>query len=271
MIKLVATDLDDTLLNHEWKISQRNIATIRQAVEHGVIVTLATGRMAVSSRRYAKELGLDIPIITYHGALIEQGLSGEVLYRKVVPTDLAADIVENLLNRAVHTQIFIKDRVFTQKTNQYSDYYCKMAGVIVEEQDILKVLDEEPEGLEKILCIGEEGVLKQSSEELREIYGDRLHFTSSKPYFFDMVDKDVNKGTALKALSEQYNIHPYEIMAIGDSINDTEMISFAGIGVAVENAHPSIKKIANHITASNNQDGVAKAINKFVLDGERLV
>lgn len=270
MIKLVATDLDDTLLNHEWKISKRNILAIRQAVDIGVKVTLATGRMAVSTRRYARELGLDVPIITYHGALIEQGLSGEVLYRKVVPTDLAADIVENLLKRDVHTHIFIKDRVFTQKTNQYSDFYCKMAGVLVEEVDILKVLEKEPEGLEKILCIGEESALKQTSEDLKEIYRDRLHFTSSKPYFFDMVDKDVNKGTALKALSEQYNIRPDEIMAIGDSINDTEMITFAGLGVAVENAHPNIKKIATHITASNNRDGVAKAIEKFVLHRDYL-
>ena len=85
-----------------------------------------------------------------------------------------------------------------------------------------------------------------------------------------MVDKDVNKGTALKALSEQYNISPDEIMAIGDSINDTEMITFAGLGVAVENAHPNIKKIATHITSSNNQDGVAKAIEKFILNRESL-
>lgn len=265
MIRLVATDLDDTLLNHEWKISARNIAAIRQAVKNGVKVTLATGRMALSSRKYAKELGLDIPIITYHGALIEQGLSGEVLYRKVIPSNLAADIVENLLKRGVHTQIFIKDRVFTQTICKHSDYYCKMAGVSVEEANLLQLLEKEPEGLEKILCIGEEDTLKLTSEELKVVYGNRLHFTSSKTYFFDMLDKDVNKGTALKALSERYDIRPEEVMAIGDNINDTEMITFAGLGVAVENAHPNIKKIADYITSSNNEDGVAKALERFVV------
>lgn len=265
LIRLVATDLDGTLLNHEWKISRNNIQAIRQALVLGVKVTLATGRMAISSRKYAREIGLDVPIITYHGALVEQALSGEILYRKVVPVELAAEIVEWLHKKDIHTQIFIKDRVFTRKANDHSEAYAKMSGVRVEEADLFKLLEQEPEGLEKILCIGGEDLLKSTSEELKEIYGNRLHFTSSNPYFFDMIDKEVHKGNALKALSERFNIRPEEVMAIGDSINDTEMITFAGLGIAVENAHPSIKKVADYITASNNQDGVAKAIHKFIL------
>jgi Cof subfamily protein (haloacid dehalogenase superfamily) len=81
-----------------------------------------------------------------------------------------------------------------------------------------------------------------------------------------MIDKDVNKGTALKALADQWGIRREEVMAIGDSLNDCEMITYAGIGVAMENAHPEIKKIANYITANNNDSGVAKAIEKFVLE-----
>lgn len=265
MIRLVATDLDGTLLNQEWKISPRNIQAIRQAVENGVKVTLATGRMAVATRRYAHELGLDVPIITYHGALVEQAISGEVLYRKVVPVELAAEIVEHLLMKGIHTQIFIKDRVFVRKANAYSDEYGKISSLKVEEADVYKLLQKEPEGLEKILCIGEVDVLKKVEDELKEIYGEKLHFTSSKANFFDMVHPEVNKGTALKALSDQWEIQADEVMALGDSINDKEMITFAGIGVAMENAHPEIKKIANHITSSNREDGVAKAIEKFVL------
>ncbi len=262
---MVATDLDDTLLNENWEISPRNIKAIRRAVEEGVRVTLATGRMAVSSRRYARELGLDVPIITYHGALVEQALSGEVLYRKVIPSDLATEIVDYLLRKEVHTQIYIKDRVFVAKANDYSRDYGKMASVEVEEEDVLKLLEKEPEGLEKILCIGDKAELKKVGDELRNIYAERLHFTSSKPYFFDMTHPEVNKGTALKALAEGWNINQEEVMAIGDSINDREMITYAGIGVAVENAHPEIKKIADYVTLSNRADGVAQAIETFVL------
>ncbi|NLI92161.1 MAG: HAD family phosphatase [Peptococcaceae bacterium] len=265
MIRLVASDLDDTLLNEEWRISPGNLKTIKLAIEQGVKFTLATGRMAVSSRKYAKELGLDIPIITYHGALVEQALSGEVLYRKVIPIDLAAEIVEFLLRNRIHTQIYIKDRVFVNKANEVSKAYGKMADVEVEEADLLKLMEKEPEGLEKILCIGEGPNLRQSADELRRTYLGRLHFTTSKSHFLDMIHPEVNKGNALKALAKQWDIPREEVMAIGDSINDREMIEYAGIGVAVENAHPEIKKIADFITASNKEDGVAKAIEKFVL------
>lgn len=264
MIRLVATDLDGTLLNEEWKISPGNIRAIRQAVENGVKVTLATGRMAAATRGYAHELGLDVPIITYHGALVEQALSGEVLYRKVVPVELAAEIVEYLLKKDMHTQIFIKDRVFVRKANEHSKAYSKMAGLRVEEADIYKLLEKEADGVEKILCIGEEDELKRAGEELKSIYAQKLHFTSSSFNFFDMIHPEVNKGSALKALADQWGIRPEEVMAVGDSLNDREMITYAGIGVAMENAHPEIKKIADFITFSNREDGVAKAIEKFV-------
>lgn len=265
MIKLIASDLDGTLLNEKWQISSANIQAIRLASEKGVTFTLATGRMAAATRGYARELGLDVPIITYHGALVEQALSGEILYRKVVPVELAAEIVERLLKKGIHTQIFIKDRVFVQKANQHSEAYGKMAGLKVEEANICKLLEKETGGLEKILCIGEEANLKRISEQLKEEYNHRLHFTSSQANFFDMIHPEVNKGNALKALADQWGIPAEGVMAFGDSLNDSEMIAYAGIGVAMENAHTELKKIADYITSSNKEDGVAKAIEKFVL------
>lgn len=265
MIRLVASDLDGTLLNQEWKISPANIRAIRQAVAKGTRVTLATGRMAAATRGYARELGLDVPLITYHGALVEQALSGEILYRKVVDRELAAEIVEYLLQRDIHTQIFIKDRVFTRKTNDYSEYYGRMAGVPVEEADIYKLIEKEPEGLEKILCIGDDDLLNRVEEELKKVYSGRLHFTSSNINFFDMTHPEVNKGSALRALAEGWGIDAREVMAVGDSLNDKEMLIYAGLSVAMANAHPEIRKIADYITASNLEDGVAKAIEKYVL------
>lgn len=268
MIKLIASDLDGTLLNDEWKISPRNIEAIRQAVEKGVKVTLATGRMAAATRKYARELGLDVPIITYHGALVEQALSGEVLYRKVVPVELAAVIIEHLLKKDIHTQVFIKDKVYVRKSNAYSEAYGKMNSLKVEEVDFEKLLGKEPEGMEKILCIGEEDALKRVAEELRGTYAGKLHFTSSKANFFDMIHPEVNKGNALKALADQWGITANEVMACGDSLNDSEMIAYAGIGVAMKNAHPQIISIANYISSSNCEDGVAEAIEKFVLSSD---
>lgn len=265
MIRLVASDLDDTLLNRDWEISAGNIQAIHRAVAQGTKFTLATGRMAVASRKYARQLGLDVPIITYHGALVEQALSGEVLYRKVIPIDLAVGIVEYLLKNKIHVQLFMKDRVFVAKANKLSETYGKMTGVVVEETDILPLLGKEPEGLEKILCILDGEAAVEKTEELRRTYAGRLHFTSSQAHFFDMTHPEVNKGQALQALADGWGIAREEVMAVGDSLNDKEMIRYAGIGVAMGNAHPEIKKIADYITSSNNEDGVAKALEKFVL------
>jgi Cof subfamily protein (haloacid dehalogenase superfamily) len=265
LIRLIASDLDGTLLNKEWKISSRNVQAVRQAVTRGVKVTLATGRMAAATRGYARELGLDVPLITYHGALIEQALSGEILYRKVVPVELAAEIVESLLQRRIHTQVFLKDRVFVQKANEHSAAYGKMAGLQVEEADVLKLLEKEPEGVEKILCIGEKDILQELGQELKAVYGQKLHFTSSSFQFLDMLHPEVNKGTALRALAEQWGIEAEEVMALGDSLNDKEMLVFAGLGVAMANAHPELKEIADYITGPYWEDGVAQAIEKFIL------
>lgn len=265
MIKLIAIDMDETLLNNDWMISQRNVQAIRQAAAQGVKVTLATGRMAASCRKFAEELGLEVPIITYHGALVEEAVSREVLYRKVIPISLAAPIVRELLDRKVHTQVYIKDRVFVNNANEYSEYYKRMSGINVEETDLTRLMEEEKEGFEKILLIGEERKIAELNTELKARFDESLHFTSSRPIYLDMLNKSVNKGLAIKALADQLGIEREEIMAIGDSLNDREMIQYAGIGVAMGNAREEIKKIADYITESNQEDGVAKAIESLVL------
>ncbi|ADY57485.1 Cof-like hydrolase [Syntrophobotulus glycolicus DSM 8271] len=268
MIKLIAIDMDETLLNHDWKISRRNVEAIRQAAAQGVRVTLATGRMAASCRKFAKELGLDVPVITYHGALVEEALSGEVLYRKVIPISLAEPIIRELLDRKVHTQVYVKDRVFVNQANEYSDYYRRMSGVNVEETDVFALMKEEKEGFEKILLIGREKEIAELTGELTSRYAQSLHFTSSRPIYLDLLNKSVNKGTAIKDLADQLGIRREEVMAIGDSWNDREMIEYAGIGVAMGNAREEIKEIADYITDSNAEDGVAKAIENLVLAQE---
>jgi len=264
-IKLIAVDLDDTLLRNDWTLSPRNKAAIQKAQAQGVRVTLATGRMAVSARRYAEELGMDIPIITYQGALIQQVLSGEVLFHRVIPKDLAVELVTPLIAEGVHCQIYLRDRVFAQEYNDWAAMYSKAIGVPVEEADLLKVLEGEQEGVEKILLMGQEEELKRRAGFLRKHYGDRIHVTTSKTTFLEMVDVTVNKGMALKALAELYHIKPEEVMAIGDSYNDIEMLKFAGLGVAMGNAREEVKRIADVITGTNEEDGVAQAIEKWVL------
>ncbi|EGW37111.1 Cof-type HAD-IIB family hydrolase [Desulfosporosinus sp. OT] len=265
-IRLIAMDLDDTLLRDDWTISPRVVKAIQRAQAQGVKVTIATGRMPISTRPYAKQLKLDVPVITYHGAMVQQALSGDILFRRVIPSAVAAEIVRYVLEQGVYTQIYLKDRVITTKRNGFSRDYAQISSVRIEEADLLIILSQEPEGIEKILLMGEEAELDQLAPLLRQRYGEKVHITKSKPCFLEMTDCTVNKGVALAALAERLGIVQEDVMAIGDSFNDLEMIKYAGLGVAMGNAQSAIKEQADIVTVTNQEDGVAEAIERYVLD-----
>lgn len=264
-IRLVAMDLDDTLLRDDWTISPRVIKAIQRAQAQGVKMTIATGRMPISARPYAEQLGLDVPVITYHGAMIQQVLSGDILFRRVIPSALATEIIKDVAERGVYAQVYLKDRVITAERNDLSYEYERIASVRIEEENLSILLSQEPEGVEKILLMGEEAALDQLAPLLRQCYGGKVHITKSKPCFLEMTDGSVNKGVALAALAEHFGIEQSEVMAIGDSFNDLEMIQYAGLGVAVGNARAEIQAQADVVTASNEEDGVAEAIERYVL------
>ena len=225
-------------------------------------MTIATGRMPVSSRPYAEQLGLDVPVITYHGAMIQQVLSGEILFRRVIPSPLAAEIIRYASERGIYAQVYLKDRVITRDLNEWSQEYERIASVRIEQGDLLTLLAQEPEGVEKILLMAKESGQDQLAPVLRQLYGEKVHISKSKPCFLEITDCSVNKGVALASLAERLGIAREEVMAIGDSFNDLEMIEYAGLGVAMGNAHPEIQAKADIVTASNEEDGVAEAIER---------
>jgi len=264
-IRLVAMDLDDTLLRDDWTISPRVVKAIQKAQAQGVKMTIATGRMPISTRPYAEQLRVDVPIITYHGAMIQQVLSREILFRRVIPSALAAQIVEHVTKLGIYGQVYLKDRVVAPKLNEWSREYSRIASVHIEEADLSVLLSQEPEGVEKILLIAEESVLDQLTPSLNQCYGEKVHITKSKPHFLEITDCSVNKGVALAALAKRFGIAQQDVMAIGDSFNDLEMIQYAGVGVAMGNARSEIKEQADFVTFSNEEDGVAEAIERYVL------
>lgn len=264
-IRLVAMDLDDTLLRDDFTLSPRVVKAVREAQARGVKMTIATGRTPVSVRPYAEQLGLDLPVITYHGAMIQKVLKGEVLFRRVIPSAVTAEIVREVIRRGIYTQIHLRDRVITSKFSDWSREYRRIASVPIEEADLAQLLRQEPEGVEKILIMDEEETLDQLVSILEEDYGRDVHFTKSKPSFLEVVEKSVNKGAALAALAEGWGIAQSEVMAIGDSYNDIEMLRYAGLGVAMGNARSEIQACADVVTLSNEEDGVARALERYVL------
>ena len=266
-IKLVAIDLDDTLLDSGLKISPYCIETINQVQKKGIIVTLATGRMYVSTLPYVRQLETekDIPIITYQGALVKCSNSEKVLYYRPLAMDKSVEIMKYFKKSKVHFQAYFNDQLCMESLTEEGRDYSHLAGV---EPVIIKNLIDEAAHQEtcKILAVIEnEKLLLDMELELRGIYTRDLYITRSKPYYLEIMHPQANKGDALKVVAEHYNFDRKEVLAIGDSYNDMAMIEWAGTGVAMGNARKSVKETADYITSSNEEEGVAEALQRFVL------
>jgi len=267
--RMIAIDLDETLLNSDLQISPRNKAAIREAVRRGVRVTIATGRMFCTSIPYVRELELDVdwPLIIYHGAMITTTESRRVIYHRPVENSLATAIVREAEARGYHVNIYFDERLFIREENESSRFYNRIAPIEPEVVGPLgPFLERQGASPTKIT------IIIRSQEELDEAeafftaaYGDQVAVLQTRPSFLEITDQRATKGQALRRLAEREGIRRDEIIAFGDSCNDLDMLAYAGLGVAVANAMPAVRRAADLVTASNDADGVAEVIEKYVL------
>ena len=267
-IKLVALDLDDTLLAPNLRISQESIRSIQKVRQQKVRITISTGRMFLSALPYAMQLGIDVPLITYQGALVKNSLSGEVLYYKPVPGELAYEIMNIFKDCGVHYHSYFDDRLVMETLSEEGKAYSLLAGV---EATVVNDLAEslETNDAMKIMAISrDEEKLLAMERHLKSSYADKLHITRSKPHFLEVMHPEADKSKALEVIARHYKIDREEVMAIGDSYNDMEMIKWAGVGVAMGNAVQALQDRADFVTASNIEEGVAEALHRFILDAD---
>jgi Cof subfamily protein (haloacid dehalogenase superfamily) len=267
--KMIASDLDDTLLDENSEISARNIAAIRQAVDRGVWFLIATGRMFKTSVTYLQDLGLnkDYPLINYHGALIKKSQSKEIILHRPIPNDVAIAVAREAAKKNCHVSVFIEDDLYISEESDYSRYYQSMARVDLQAVGSLPdFLRDNGASPTKMSIIRWDGTIDDIETSLRVTFGKQLSILQSRPYFLEITDQKATKGQALRWLAEREGIKPEEIIAFGDGHNDLDMVSYAGLGVAVANARPELLQIANLVTASNSEDGVAAVIEEYVLD-----
>ncbi|MCR8843981.1 Cof-type HAD-IIB family hydrolase [Paenibacillus sp. SC116] len=265
MYKLIAIDVDDTLITDEKVVTDGTKQALIQAIEQGTAVTLATGRMYASARNIALQTGLNVPLITYQGSLIKNVISGEVLYECAVPDDAAMKLFEYCESKGLHLQLYVDDQVYAQEKNDKLIAYCELSNIpYTIEPDFRGVLSRHRST--KMLIIDEPSLLDEVAAHLRGLLGPDVHITKSKPHFLEITHREGTKGHALRFLAEHFGCTLEETIGIGDSWNDHDLIETAGLGVAMGNAVSSLKEIADYITLSNNEEGVRHVIEKFVLN-----
>lgn len=265
-IRLLAIDLDETMLTAEKTITPRVKAAIRKARAQGIVVTIATGRMYVSALPYAKELDIDVPLITYQGALIIT-TEGQVLAHKTMSPDLSRELVAFLKPYGHHINLYMGDDMYIEKDSpevrryQEKTRICELR-VIPDFQDFLAG---QKEGATKFSLISTPEEVCRIIEEGRARFGGRMQFMPSQPHFLEFGRPDIGKGLALAEMAADMGITREQVMAIGDSPNDLDMIEYAGCGVVMANGLESVREKADYITADNDHDGVALAIEKLAL------
>jgi len=265
--KLIVTDMDGTLLNREQEMTPKNREAIDFAIENGVSVALASGRMYDSAKQHIEYLNMDIPIIACNGSLIKSS-NGTLIYSNKIDTELCLKAVEVLEKYNVYYQCQHEDLLFCKESdNKDSKYYkinefMKTQTKVVIEDDLKdSILNND---ILKFTIIEENNtsILPVIKEELEKIEG--LKITSSWENNIEIMSEGVDKGQAIKMLCEHLNIDRSEIMAFGDNYNDIEMLEYAGLGVAMGYSNDDIKESADYVTDTNEESGFANAIFKFM-------
>lgn len=264
MYKMIAIDLDGTLLTDELTVSPGTIEAIQKAVEAGAVVTIATGRMFPSAKPFARQLGLNVPLITYQGALIKDVQEKEVMYERLVPADIARRLIDITKEKDLHLQVYQDDILYVATENDYIREYVDAAKVpYTVEPDFSKLAGR---GFSKALFIDTDEYIDSLQVELRQLFGAQAKFVKSKAGYLEVTHPEADKGIALLHLAQKLGIDRSEIIGIGDGYNDFELVMAAGLGVAMGNGVDELKEKADYITLSNNEDGIREVIEKFVLN-----
>lgn len=269
-IKLIALDLDGTLLNSDHKLSETNAKAVKAAIEAGVQVVIATGKTYASATWLYEKLNLKSPGVFSQGTVICEA-DGSIRSQQTLSPQVARQILTFADDRGYLTGIYSGHRILVKKMDkrveQLTTYYHELMPEAVgplqnllDTRPVNKLIMLAPDDSRRITALRWHISMQVNGggRALQTGIGDQLEF----------LPPNASKGAGLKALVKELGVPLNQVMAIGDAENDLEMLQLVGLGVAVGNAPESIKAVAKAVVASNDQDGVAEAIERFVLNGK---
>lgn len=269
-IKLIAIDMDGTLLNPQNVVSPAVKEAIAAARDKGVHVVLATGRPYIGVKRYLEELDLyqdDHFCITNNGALVQKAASAECVAETTLSFDDYLYFEKLARDLNVHFHALDFNAVYT--ANKDISAYTVHESFLTKMPLRYRSVEEMDRRLRfpKLMMIDEPALLDEVIKKIPSDVFERYTIMKSADFYLEILDKRVNKGKGVKMLAEHLNLERDEVMALGDQENDLAMLDYAGLGVAMGNAIEKVKAASQFVTKTNQEDGVAYAIEKFVLKG----
>lgn len=268
-VKLIALDLDDTLLNDSREISDENVHVLRRAASLGIYVVLCSGRAEDAILPFVRRLDLAGTqsgryIIAVNGCSIFDMHKRERIYNKKVPADVLLYADRMAREMGYYSEVYGPDVIYAEKSTEWTRLDSEMCGVrleIVEDyENFLR------QGFVKMLIAGEPDKLQVLQKKLRDGLGTRANIFVSKPYFLEVLPANCGKGQAVNFLADHLGISRKETIGFGDSMNDEDMIRECGYGVAMCNGFEEIKELADFVTEkTNDENGVGDFLKKYVL------
>lgn len=270
--KMLCVDMDGTLLNNKKEITDRTKIALKKAEEAGVKVVIATGRLFTSAYYYADLVGLKTPIISANGAFIREKDKNQVIYEALLGKENCYRILNIIKSYGIIPNFHTANTIFTERNNAHVNNYIKINEKLKEGNKIQiqfvknwkDVFEKYQSSILKCIAIDEDlDKIQKAKRELADC--DGLETVTSSKDNFEVMCQGVSKGRAVEMLAAYYNIPREAVICVGDSENDISMIEFAGLGVAMGNGDKEIKDLAQYITLSNEEDGVAKVVEEYIL------
>lgn len=268
MYKLIATDLDGTLVTDDKNLTDRTVENVKKALKKNVKIMITSARAFYRLERYIDELDLrkeNQYTICFNGAIIVENITGKVLYSKNLDKEEVSELIGLGKQLNVPIMLYSKNANLVEEMPEVIQKNKNSKGMNIKIENFNKIdFDEEENYIYKIVFMDKPEKIIEIRKNLSKEIIDKYEVTSSVPEYIEFVKKGIKKSKAIKFIMDKCKIKQKEIMAIGDGENDVEMLRFAGLGVAMENANNYVKENADYITTSNNNDGVGKVIEKFI-------
>jgi len=264
--KMLVLDLDDTLLRDDYSISSRNRELLIQAQEQGVIVVLASGRPTPAMVRYAEELNLadyDSYMISFNGAVVTSMKYNEVLFETSLTRDEIHSLYDFSIDNNVHIITYSDKGVISETHSEYIDVEVKLTGIPHHKVPSFK--SEITSSAVKCILLEHPDYLKEVEKKLKVERTD-LSISRSKPFFLEVMPHGIDKAASIDLLAKKLGIKQSEVIAVGNAGNDLTMVQYAGLGIWVDNVSDNLRHHADYIVASNENDGVAEVIERFIFN-----
>jgi Cof subfamily protein (haloacid dehalogenase superfamily) len=262
--RLIALDVDGTLLDDHHRLSEKTIQTLREVYQAGLHIVLCTGRGPGSAIPVLEELGFEGVLITHNGASTVKSPGPEVLHTIGFSMSELEELVLYCRANAIHFDVNTSLELFIERADEgVLDMYERFLITPKRVEDVLGL-----DGIVKLTMLG----TGEQLDRMQQVIGTELmlpgtlHSIRSGVEFIDVISLASSKGFALQQLAASWGIQPEEIIAIGNYYNDLDMIRFAGLGIAMANSPDEVKTAADETTLSNNEDGVHEALVKHVLN-----